>query len=111
MSDAREVGSESVNLNRLRRVYNEYRTSLLNVKYYGYKLCWAERVNLFCELAIGISAASSVSGWVIWGTGTGRYIWSIVAGAAALSAALKPILPLTKNISTYSKLYGGCNSN
>src|SRR5215470_9919088 len=93
MSDAGEVTPESVNLNGLTRVYNEYRTALLNVKYYGHKLRWAERANLFCELAIGVvSAASGVSGWAIWGTGAGKYIWSIVAGAAALSAVVKPIL-------------------
>jgi hypothetical protein len=97
--------------NKLLRIYDNYRTSLLNVKYYGYKLKWAERINLFCELAIAMSSASGVSAWVIWEKGAGVHIWSILAATGALSAAVKPILPLTKNISKNSQLYGGYNSN
>jgi hypothetical protein len=95
----------------LARIYNRYRTSLLNVKYYGYKLIWSQRVNLWAELVIAISACSGVSGWAIWGQEAGHQVWSIIAGTAAVLAAIKPIVPLTKNISRYSKLYGSYNSN
>jgi hypothetical protein len=95
----------------LARIYDKYRTSLLNVKYYGHKLIWAQRFNLYMELVIAVSACSGVSGWAIWGREGGALVWSLIAGAAALLAAIKPVLPLAKNISTYSKLYGGYNSN
>lgn len=95
----------------LARIYDRYRTSLLNVKYYGYKLIWAQRVNLWMELVIAISACGGVSGWAIWGQEAGHQVWSFIAGTAAILAAIKPIVPLTKNISRYSKLYGGYNSN
>jgi hypothetical protein len=95
----------------LARIYDRYRTSLLNVKYYGHKLVWAQRVNLWMELVIAISACSGVSGWAIWGQEAGHQVWSFIAGSAAILAAIKPIVPLTKNISRYSKLYGSYNSS
>lgn len=93
------------------RVNNAYRTSLLNVKYYGYKLKWATRFNLFAEITIAVTSAGGVSGWAIWSTKGGASIWATVVGLAALLAVLKPILPLSRNISTYSKLHAGHTSN
>jgi hypothetical protein len=118
MSNSEEVRESAEALRRpanlqagLARIYDKYRTSLLNVKYYGHKLIWAQRINLCMELIIAITACSGVSGWAIWGQEGGHQVWSIIAGTAAVLAAVKPILPLTKDISRYSKLYGGHNSN
>jgi hypothetical protein len=91
----------------LQRVYAAYRTSLLNAKYYGYKLKLATRANLFAEVVIALTGAGGVSGWAIWNTSGGHPVWVIIAGASAILATLKPIVPLTKNVSRYSQLYGG----
>src|SRR5579864_6806115 len=85
----------------LKRVYDAYRTSLLNVKYYGYRLKWANRVNLIAEITIAVSTASGVSGLAIFKTGSGVIIWSIIAGSAAILTAIKPIFPFSRNIAAY----------
>jgi hypothetical protein len=95
----------------LMRVYEAYRTSLMNMKYYGWKLKVAKRINTSVELLIALAAASSVSGWTIWSTVTGGAIWSVIGAIAAVLAAAKPFFPLTDNISNYSKLWAEHNSN
>jgi|HubBroStandDraft_4_1064222.scaffolds.fasta_scaffold16155_4 hypothetical protein len=95
----------------LQRVYDAYRTSLLNVKYYGYKLQHATRLNTGVEALIAITGAGGVSGWAIWNTGGGQPIWAFIAGTSALLAAIKPVLPLTRNISRYSQLHAGHTMN
>jgi hypothetical protein len=95
----------------LRRIYDAFRTSSLNVKYYGYKLQWATRLNTSAEVLIAVTSASGVSGWAYWGTSGGHVIWAIIAGTAALLAAIKPVLPLTRNISRYSQLHAGYTMN
>jgi hypothetical protein len=92
------------------RIYDQYRTSLLNVKLYGYKLRNTQRLNLSGEIIIAVTASGGISSWWIWGTGGGKPIWAILVGIAALLSAIKPVLPLTRNIATYSKLFGGHNS-
>lgn len=101
---------EEPNTAALLRLYDAYRTSLLNVKYYGYKLKWTTRANRGMEIVIAI-AASSVSGWAIWRSDAGSGVWTVIAGAAAVLVVIKPFLPFSKNIATYSKLYAGHNSN
>jgi hypothetical protein len=93
------------------RVYNAYPTSLLNVKFYGYKLKIAQRLNLGSEIIIAATTAGGISSWWIWKTQGGEPVWAFIVGAAALLSAIKPVLPLTRNIATYSKLFGGHNSN
>jgi len=102
---------EVINIRKIYWIYDKYRTALLNVKYYGHKLIWARRINLYMELLIAVTASSGVSGWAIWGKEGWALVWSLMAGAAAILATVKPLLPLTKNVATYSKLFGGHKSN
>ncbi len=113
MALARKAAAASQTAEQLEllRIYSAYRTSLLNVKYYGYKLKWSTRINTTAEVIIAIATAGGVSGWAIWNTTGGAPIWSALAGVSALLAAIKPVLPLSRNISRYSQLYGGHNSN
>jgi hypothetical protein len=91
----------------LSTVYEAYREALLKVKYSGYKLKWSKRINLYAEIVVAISTASGISGWAIWHTPGGETLWTFIAGAAAVIAAIKPLFRFSDNISTYSKLYSG----
>ena len=66
-------GADSGRANRqalrasLQQIYDLYRTSLLNVKYYGYKLTIANRTSVAAEIVVVVgSATSGVSGWAVW---------------------------------------------
>lgn len=96
----------------LQQVYDLYRTSLLNVKYYGYKLTVANRCNTIAEIVVVVgSATSGVSGWAIWTWGYGQNAWLVIAALATLLAALKPVLQFNKKIELYGKLFGGHRAN
>jgi hypothetical protein len=96
----------------LQQIYDLYRTSLLNVKYYGYKLTIANRTSVAAEIVVVVgSATSGVSGWAVWTWGYGKEIWLAFAAAATLIAALKPVLQINKKIELYGKLFGGHHAN
>jgi hypothetical protein len=96
----------------LQQIYDLYRTSLLNVKYYGYKVTVANRCNTAAEIVVVVgSATSGVSGWAVWSWGHGQEIWLAFAAAATLIAAVKPVLQINKKIELYGKLFGGHHAN
>ena len=96
----------------LQQIYDLYRTSLLNVKYYGYKLTVTNRCNAAADIVVVVgSATSGVSGWAIWSWGYGQDVWLAIAAFATLLAALKPVLQINKKIEMYGKLYGGHRAN
>ena len=96
----------------LQRMYDFYRTSLLNTKYFGYKLHQSNYVYVVSEILIVLgSAASGVSGWAIWTFGVTKEAWLVVAGISTLILAIKPILQLNKKIERYSRLFTGHNAN
>lgn len=95
---------------RLTQIYNEYRTVVLNKKYYGHKLKTAKRWNLGVESVIAVGTSSTISAWTFFGTPGGKPIWSVIGIAVALITVFKPIVPLSSNLERYSKLaagYGG----
>ncbi|MCG8546012.1 MAG: hypothetical protein MJE12_17585 [Alphaproteobacteria bacterium] len=91
----------------LRQIYNQYRSALLNRKYYGHRLETAQQFNLGFECVIAIGATGSgIAGWALWkGTGIGELTWAFIAGAASLFAILKPILNVPKRVERMSKLW------
>ena len=92
---------------RLRPLYQDYRTALLNRKYYGHKLEFLQRVNLGLEVLLAISTSSAIGGWAIWKNDLGSNIWAIFTAFAAILAILKSILNIGKRIEKYSKLFTG----
>jgi hypothetical protein len=107
MTDEVEA-AESVKT-QLRYIYNSYRTSLLNRKYYGHRLTVFQSYNTVAEIFIAIGAAGSggVAGLAIWGSITGQYAWLSISGIATVLGVIKPVLHFGRQIENYTKLYAG----
>lgn len=96
------------NKDRLRRIYDNYRTVWMSRDYYGCRLDLSQRYNLWYEVVLALGASgSAVSGWYVWQTQAGGAAWAFIAGASALLAVLKPTLQIPKQVERYSKLYTG----
>jgi len=100
--------SETLELReRLLQLYRTYRTALLNRKYYACRLTLYRRWNLGLEIALAVGTSGTIGAWAVWKNGTGQYLWTFIAGAAAILALLKPILALPKQIERYTRLFSG----
>jgi hypothetical protein len=79
---------------------------------YLWKLSKANGIYTFSEILIIVgSATSGVSGWAIWTYGITKDVWLVIAAAATLLTAVKPIFQMNKKIERYTKLYSGHNMN
>lgn len=93
---------------RLKDLYDNYRTAMMNRKYYGYKLAEIKKYNLIFEITIALGTASSgVAAWTIWKYGTGEKVWGIIIAVAVVLAFLKPFLKLSNLVERYSTLFIG----
>lgn len=93
-------------------VYDLYRTSLMNKKFYAHHLLVLSRWNLIFEIAIALGASGSgVAGYAFFDTPNGKFIWAPIALAAAVLATLKPIFGLSGKIQKYTELWSGYNAN
>jgi hypothetical protein len=94
---------------RFDNVYDLYRDCMLNELYYGHRLKLFGRIALWLEIIIVIgSGTSGVSGWIIWTKyPASAALWGIIAGAATLFAAIKPVLQTDAKIKRYSALFSG----
>ena len=94
-------------LARLDRIYDLYRSCILNELYYGHRLNLFTRSGLWLDVIIIIgSGTSGVAGWIIWT----KYpalaaLWAVIAAASTLLAALKPVLQTDSKIKRYSSLF------
>jgi hypothetical protein len=88
-------------------IYNAYRDTELNRKYYGYRLHRYQTWNQVMEIAIAIGGASSVLSWQVWTSDAGKVALPIILAVSALLAIAKPILGLGKQIERCSKLFAG----
>ncbi len=95
---------------RLIQIYDEYRSALLNQKYYAHRLQRYRRLDLLAEISVAIGTSSTVASWAIWKTSFGTNGWTVLAGAAVVVSMLKPILQLGKSIEKYGKLFAGYSS-
>jgi hypothetical protein len=94
--------------NRLLELYDLYRDSMLNQKYYGIRLHQITRLNLFVEISIAVTATSSgIAGWKLWEQDAYREIWAVIAGATTILAVMRPILSLSKIAERYERLFAG----
>lgn len=94
------------NPDRLRRLYNNYRTTRMSRDYYACRLDYLQKCNVWYEVVLAIGAGgSAISGWYVWKTSAGAWVWAFIAGASAVLAILKPILQIHKQVERYSKLH------
>src|SRR6266403_1134236 len=88
-------------------IYDDYKTMLLNKKYYRSRLEVLKRNNLIVEFLIAAGATGSgVAGFAVWQQQYGAVIWAIISGLSIILAISKPLLKLPDRIEVYSKLYG-----
>lgn len=89
-------------------VYDLYRTSRLNVKYYSAKLHRAENEIFWMDCILLITApSSSIAGFWFLQNPVGEYSWKILGAIAAIIAILKPLLNRTKKVKNYEELRAG----
>jgi hypothetical protein len=96
---------------QLTYIYANYRTALLNKKYYGEMLYRSQRINFFMEIALGIGTTGSVGGLALWGTEIGKIAWLVISSTSAILAVAKPVLQIGQQIEKYTKLYTGHTNN
>jgi hypothetical protein len=82
----------------LLRVYDDYRTARMNQKYYARRLSTYKRLNLTFEGALGVGTSGTIGSLAIWQTAIGTFAWALIAGATAIIAVLKPIIPISKEL-------------
>jgi hypothetical protein len=98
----------NASIGHLKNIYNQYRSALLNKKYYGCRLESTRRTNLVVEImiAVGASGSTGIAGLTIWQQGAGITAWALISGIAILLSTIKPFLGLAAQIERYGKLWG-----
>jgi hypothetical protein len=89
------------------RLYDLYRSALMNEKYFGCRLDYYRRLNRAGEILLALTASGTVGGWAIWTSGWGAVMWKLLGCISTVLAILKPILQLSKQIELHSKVYIG----
>jgi hypothetical protein len=89
------------------RIYNLYRTCVLNELYYGCRLDSSTRTGFWFEVIIVVgSGTSGVAGWIIWTKYPAMSVlWGVIAAASTLLAALKPVMQNDGKMRRYSTLH------
>ncbi|MDP1993128.1 MAG: hypothetical protein Q8K00_19095 [Syntrophales bacterium] len=89
-------------------VYDKLRTARLNVKYYSRRLQSIERINFVMELVLLASAPSAaIAGLWFWDQPLGKVVWQYFGVVAAITALLKPLLNLPKQITVFESVLSG----
>ena len=86
-------------------LYDSYRNTLLNRKYYGYRLGAFQAWNRGLEVVIAFGGSAAVGSWVVWEQQVGSFAWAAVGGLTTLIAIAKPVFDLPARIERYSKLF------
>src|SRR5438045_3793159 len=83
----------------LKIIHGEYRTFLLNKKYYGYHLGRYQRINRTMEILIAVGATGSgIAGLAVWQAGVGASVWAVISALSIILSTIKPILDIPKQI-------------
>ncbi len=85
-------------------VYDELRTTRLNVLYYERQVSTLRRNNLVIEVVLALTVSSGVAGLWLWETAAGSIIWKALVTLAAFLAVLKPLIKLSDQIQKKSDL-------
>jgi len=89
-------------------VYDLYRTSRLNAKYYAALLHRTEVKNFILDFILACSApTSAIAGLWFWDTEIGNELWKYFGIIAAIAAITKPLLTLPKKIKDYESMLSG----
>lgn len=95
----------------LRLLYNDYRTALLNKKYYGYRLAWKKKlnvgINIFAALFSTGGTFSLVLGWSFVDEETKKNLTicaAVLSTIVTASLVFQKYLNLENDIERYSKL-------
>ncbi|MGI4829836.1 MAG: hypothetical protein ACRYFU_16820 [Janthinobacterium lividum] len=107
MSTLPSVYTYSPQQARVIRLYDEYRSCLMNAKYYGRHLSHLKLAALFSDILVVLGTSSAFAGLAIWKNHVGANVWSAVLAMSVLIAALRPILKITDQIDRYAKLQYG----
>jgi hypothetical protein len=89
-------------------VYDEFRTTRLNIKYYTVLLNTLQQRQNVIDIAIAISApGSAIAGFVFWNSDLGHWVWQVFAVVAALLAIIKPIIKINDQIDILKEIVSG----
>jgi hypothetical protein len=89
-------------------LYDEIRTTCLNVKYYAYKLQELESRSRDLDVFVAVTApGSTLSAFFAFKTDIGTVIWSCVAVASSIAATLKPILKYSTRVKSLQQTVAG----
>jgi hypothetical protein len=92
---------------RLKALYNTYRTSYMNKKYYGYRLNTVQKWTTVTEIIIAVGTSSSIGGLAFFQAGVLKDVWGLMSALVAIVAIIKPVLQLNKQVERYSRLFTG----
>jgi hypothetical protein len=92
-------------------VYDYFRISYLNVKYYGYKLAQWRRINYFFDIIIAISASSGIASFGFFQDKGGEIAWAVIGGIAAILSILKSTFSISNRVEILTKLHAGHQQN
>jgi hypothetical protein len=95
---------------QLKALYNTYRTSYMNKKYYGYRLNTVQRWTTVTEIVIAVGTSSSLGGMALLQSGILKDAWGLYSVIVAILAIVKPVLQLNKQVERYSRLFTGHGS-
>ncbi|HEY0323796.1 MAG TPA: hypothetical protein VGC66_22780 [Pyrinomonadaceae bacterium] len=90
-----------------RKIYDDYRTALLNQLYYACRLARYKRYNLLYEIILALGTSGTIAAWYAWRTDTGKIAWAFYAGVVAILTVIKPIVNLPREIERFSKQNAG----
>lgn len=92
-------------------VYDQYRTTRLNIKYHAYLLRKYKRINFWLEMILAISApTSAVAGLWFWETEIGAISWRFFGVITAFVAVAKPLLKISDKIKNIEEILVGYKS-
>jgi len=88
-------------------LYDCYRTSLMNAKYYARRLHRVKLLSTLSDCLIAVVATAGFASLVAWKSDLGKTIFTSLVGITAALSATRPILRLPDKIDRISKLHYG----
>ena len=89
-------------------MYDTYRTSAMNEKYYANRLTHLTNWNRYYEITLAIGTSTAIASWAIWDINSAAKAFrAVFSGLITLLAIVKPFLRLPEEIEKYSTLHTG----